>query len=448
LRENIDYAQGMRGNITSNQLSSDFLTGLVGADAARDWLDSACATGNSLDVGNAARAVKAMLISLPRLQTINLAYGKPAGDQLLVDVAHRIGDFAATEIGADPLIARLAGGQFLLGSCDAPGRDRWQYLAEALGRVIGRALTVEGDTLHLVPRIALLDARQGDTGDGVIERLAMAAATLERLAGRRVLWGDDGETVPGGSIALLEADLLGAMHRDEILVLFQPQIDVRSGALVGAEALARWEHPRFGRISAETLFAVADRGDHVAQLSHHIARRALTLAAGWTRPLRMSLNITAEDFARGDVAASVRALLAESGFAAGRLTLEITEQSLIGDFEACALALQTLAGDGVQVALDDFGTGFSNFRTLKALPLDTLKLDRSLVRDIAQDPRDRAIVAAMIAMARALDLKVIAEGIESEAQLAVLAEEGCDWFQGFLRSGPVSPQEFAGLAGG
>jgi len=439
----IDYARAMRGNSRAIHPSADFLTGLVGADAARDWLNAAARGADG--------EPKVMLISLPRLQTVNLAYGKPAGDQVLVDVAHRIDDFAQSEIaseaGDDPLIARLAGGQFLLGSQRAPGRERWQYLAEVLGRVIGRALTVEGDALHLVPRIALLDVRQGDSGDGVIDRLAQAAATLERLPGRRVLWGDEGDSVPGGSIALLEADLLGAMHRDEITVLFQPQFDCRSGALAGAEALARWQHPRFGRISAETLFAVADRGDHVAQLSHHIARRALMLAARWPKPLRMSLNITAEDFALGDVVGSVRGLLASSGFAPERLTLEITEQSLIGDFETCALALETLAGDGVRIALDDFGTGFSNFRALKALPLDTLKLDRSLVRDIALDPRDRAIVAAMIAMARALDLKVIAEGIESEAQLAILAEEGCDLFQGFLRSGPVSAEDFAALAG-
>jgi EAL domain-containing protein (putative c-di-GMP-specific phosphodiesterase class I)/GGDEF domain-containing protein len=430
----------MRGNTKAIHPGADFLTGLVGAEAARDWIDAA-ATGP---------ATKVMLISLPRLQTVNLAYGQPAGDQVLVDVAHRIGDFAQSEIvtkpGGEPLIARLAGGQFVLGSAHAPDRERWQYLAEVLGRVIGRALTVEGDALHLVPRIALLEVRKGDSGDGVIDRLAQAAATLERLPGRRVLWGDDGDSVPGGSIALLEADLLGAMYRDEITVLFQPQFDVRSGALSGAEALARWEHPRFGRIAAETLFAVADRGDHVAQLSHHIARRALTLAAAWPRPLRLSLNITAEDFALGDVVASLRKLLAQSGFAAERLTLEITEQSLIGDFETCALALETLAGDGVQVALDDFGTGFSNFRALKALPLDALKLDRSLVRDIAADPRDRAIVTAMIAMARALDLKVVAEGIESQAQLAILADCGCDLFQGFLRSGPVAAEDFAALA--
>jgi len=434
----------MWGQVAIMPEFSDNLTGLVGAGPARDWLDAAAAAGGG---------AKAMLISLPRLQSVNLAYGKTAGDQVLVEMAHRIREFVETEIGPDTLpdtlTARLAGGQFLIASRCPIDNDRWQYLAEMLGRVIGKAQTVEDEALHLVPRIALLDAQAGDSGETMIDRLAQAAASLERLPGRRVMWADEGETVPGGSIALLEADLLGAMHRDEIAILFQPQFDIHTGALAGAEALARWQHPRFGRIAAETLFAVADRGDHVAQLSHHIATRALALAARWPAgPLRMSLNITAEDFAQGDVEGRVRTLLAQSGFAADRLTLEITEQSLIGDFDASARALQALADDGVQIALDDFGTGYSNFRALKVLPLDTLKLDRSLVRDIAHDPRDRAIVCAMIAMARALDLKVIAEGIETEAQLAILAEEGCDLFQGFLRSGPVSAEEFCVLARG
>jgi predicted signal transduction protein with EAL and GGDEF domain len=434
----------MQGTISTISGQPDVLTGLVGADRARNWLDAVVAAGPA----------QAMLISLPRLQSVNLAYGKSAGDKVLVEMAHRIREFAEAEIGLDTLIARLAGGQFLVASRGGTERDRWQYLAEALGRVIGKVLTVDDDRLHLVPRIAVLGAPASDErylggkGDAMIDRLAQAAATLERLPGRRVMWADEGEAIPGASIALLEADLLGAMHRDEIAILFQPQFDVASGALAGAEALARWQHPRFGRLAAETLFAVADRGDHVAQLSHHIATRALALAAQWpgSPSLRLSLNITAEDFALGDVTDRVRALLAQTGFAADRLTLEITEQSLIGDFDACTDALQALADHGVQIALDDFGTGYSNFRALRVLPLDTMKLDRSLIRDIAHDPRDRAIVAAMIAMARALDLKVIAEGIETEAQLAVLAEEGCDLFQGFLRSGPVSAEEFAALA--
>jgi EAL domain-containing protein (putative c-di-GMP-specific phosphodiesterase class I) len=231
-------------------------------------------------------------------------------------------------------------------------------------------------------------------------------------------------------------------------MLFQPQFAVADGSFVGAEALARWEHPEFGRIGAETLFAIADRGDHVAQLSQHIADRALAAAALWPNGRRLSLNVTAEDFAVGDFAAAMLRRIDQSGFAPECLTLEITEQTLIADFEACAAALRQLADVGVAIALDDFGTGFSNFRTLKALPLDVLKLDQSLVRDVATDPRDRAILGAITAMARALGLKVIAEGVEDEAQLAVLREEGCALFQGFLRSGPLEAAALAELTEG
>ena len=265
-----------------------------------------------------------------------------------------------------------------------------------------------------------------------------------------MLLADGSHPARGRSAASLEGDLLGALHRDEITVLFQPQFNVATGALAGAEALARWEHPSFGRICAETLFAVADRGDHVAQLSRHIGRRALAMASAWpaSLPLKLSLNVTAEDFAVGDFAAALKAEIAASGFLPERLTIEITEQTLIADFEACAAALRELEGIGVKVALDDFGTGFSNFRALKALPLAALKLDRSLVVDIEHDPRDRAILSAMVAMARALGLKVIAEGVETEGQLAILRAEGCDVFQGFLRAGPMDAAEFASLVAG
>lgn len=412
---------------------SDYLTGLDGAHAARAWLDS-------------AGALRAMLIALPRLQTINIAYGKAAGDAVLVEMAQRIVGHVREALGPEAMVARLAGGQFLVAVAGSGPRERWQAEAEIVARLLARAMTVEGDVLHIAPRIALIAAAPGE-GSAVFDHLASAIATLERQPGRRVGWADADHTVPGASSALLEADLLGAMHRDEIAVLFQPQYDVASGAITGAEALARWEHPRFGLIAAETLFAVADRGDLVAQLSRHIARAALALAARWPAALGLSLNITAEDFAAGDVTRRFDSLLAETGFDPAALTLEITEQALIGDFDASAAALARLAERGVRVALDDFGTGFSNFRTLKALPLNTLKLDRSLVRDIARDPRDRAIVAAMIAMARALGLTVIAEGVETEEQRAVLAELGCDRFQGFLRSGPLSPEAFVRLVG-
>ena len=420
----------------------DLLTGLPGVGSAADWLDG---------VGDSG-FVQAMLVSLQRLPAVNLAYGVAGGDRVLVEVARRLRDFVADELGAQAMVARAAGGAFLVASRAALSRERWQWLAEALGRAIARPLMVDGERLSLAPRMALLRGKPGERGAELLDRLDQASGDLQRRSGRRVLWADGSHPARGRSAASLEGDLLGALHRDEIAILFQPQFHVATGVLAGAEALARWEHPSFGRISAETLFAVADRGDHVAQLSRHIVLRALTMAAQWPDcgplPLRLSLNVTAEDFAVGDFAASMRSALAQSAFSPERLTIEITEQTLITDFETCAASLRDLAEIGVSVALDDFGTGFSNFRALKALPLDALKLDRSLVSDVHNDPRDRAILSALGAMARALGLKVIAEGVESETQLAILQSEGADLFQGFLRSGAISAEDFAALAQG
>jgi len=414
----------------------DILTGLAGVDSAAAWLDRAGDSG----------FVQAMLVSLQRLPAVNLAYGMAGGDHVLVEVALRLRDFVAGELGPQAIVARAAGGTFLVASRAALSRERWQWLAEALGRAIARPLVVDGERLCLAPRMALLRGKPGESGVELLDRLDQVSGDLQRRSGRRVLWADGSHPARGRSAASFEGDLLGALHRDEIAVLFQPQFHVSNGVLAGAEALARWEHPTFGRISAETLFAVADRGDHVAQLSCHIALRALTMAAAWPAPLRLSLNVTAEDFAVGDFAATMRHTLKKSGFPPDRLTVEITEQTLITDFEACAASLRDLAEIGVSVALDDFGTGFSNFRALKALPLDALKLDRSLVSDVQHDARDRAILSAMVAMARALGLKVIAEGVETEAQLAILQEEGSDLFQGFLCSEPISATDFAALA--
>lgn len=385
-----------------------------------------------------------MLVGLHRLSSVNLAYGHAGGDIALAEIGRRIADFAVEELDPGSMVARVGGGEFLIASDGTISRERWQWLAEALTRRISRGLPVRGEVLHLVPRTALLRGVPGEAGAAMIDRLDQALGAVQQQAGRRILWADGSHRARGRSAARLEADLIGAMARDEIGIVFQPQYRVADGALVGVEALARWDHAQLGRIGAETLFAIAERGDHVAQLSRHIAGKALAAAVDWDT-LALSLNVTAEDLASDAFAADFRELLTGTGFVPTRLTLEVTEHALVADFAQSAAALAELASAGVRIALDDFGTGYANFRTLKSLPLDTIKLDASMVRDVDSDPRDRAILTAIVAMARALGLKIVCEGVERESQLAVLQQEGCDTFQGFLRSGPISAAEVSAL---
>ena len=220
----------------------------------------------------------------------------------------------------------------------------------------------------------------------------------------------------------------GAIDRDEIAIVFQPQFALPGEKLSGAEALARWDHAELVRIGAGALFTIAERADHVTHLSSHVARRALEQAREWPGDLRLSLNVTPADLASGSYSDRLLDLLKEVGFPPRRLTLEITEQALLQDIGLAASTMADLSAQGLRIALDDFGAGFCNFRYLKVLPLHYLKLDRTMVEGIASDARDRAVLRGIVAMAHALDLAVIAEGIESEDQLAVVAEEGCALF--------------------
>ena len=245
----------------------------------------------------------------------------------------------------------------------------------------------------------------------------------------------------------IEADLVAALARGEVEIVFQPQFDLKSDALVGAEALARWKHPGVGTIGADALFTVAARAGHAAQLSRHIAVSALAAARTWPKHLRLSLNVTPVDLAEPQFVADLLGLVTAARFAPHRLTLEITEQVLIDGLEGGAERLAALRHAGVGTALDDFGAGFCNFRYLKVLPLDTIKLDRSMIDGIEHDDRDLAVLRAIVALARALDLSVVAEGIETEGQRIIAAREGCATYQGFLRSVPLSHAAFLTLAG-
>lgn len=415
---------------------SDALTGLPGRDAARarlaTWLEQ-------------GEPVHALLIGLRRFDAVNLAYGAPAGDAALAEVAARIRHFAHGELEGAWIAARGSGGQFLLLTTEPCSRERWQMVGAQLLDALSGPIVIGGSTLRLSPRGALLRSLGGEEADSLLDRLGQTLATVMTGPARRLLWADGEAIRAGRSAAQLEADLLHALDRGEIEVVYQPQWSCADDSLTGAEALARWNHPRLGRIGAGALFAIAERADHVAQLSRHIAQAALAGASDWTGPLRLSLNVTPNDLAQGDFAAGLTAQVAATGFPAEQLTLEVTEQVLLADVAQAALALGSLAALGMRIALDDFGAGFCNFRYLKLLPLHYLKLDRSMIEG-GDDPRDRAVLRAIVAMAGALDLEVIAEGVETEAQRTLVAYEGCTTYQGFLRAQPMSAADFLELA--
>lgn len=425
--------------------SRDALTGLLGPDQARarldDWLKQA------RDRGERA-PIHALLLGLRRFDTVNLAYGEQAGDSALVEVAARILRFADDEFERDWIAARLGGGHFFLALNEPCSRERWEWLASALAAGIARPIGNMGEfvNVRLSPRVALVRAMPEDDGKRLFDRLARTLVRLDGQPGQRILWSDGESTLGGRSSAQLEADLLNALDRDEIEIVYQPQFAVADDRLIGAEALARWKHPSIGRIGAAALFAIAERADHVAQLSRHIANRALAEAACWPEALRLSLNVTAADLAGPSFAEDIVSTIQDTGFPRDRLTLEIVEQSLVSDLDRSAASLHRLVDRGVRVALDDFGAGFCNFRYLKILPIHYLKLDRGMVDEILHDPRDLAVFRAIVAMARALDLQVLAEGIEHEEQRALIEREGCDYYQGFLRARPMTAPEFQSWA--
>jgi EAL domain-containing protein (putative c-di-GMP-specific phosphodiesterase class I) len=233
-----------------------------------------------------------------------------------------------------------------------------------------------------------------------------------------------------------------AIAEDRIAIHFQPQIEPASGRVVSVEALARWD----GEGSAESLFRRAARGGLAERLSLFTQRKALRIVGGWAPPLsdlKLSINLMAEDIAREGYDDWLLGEIAAAKLAPTRVTLEITESSLLADKALAARRLGRLRQAGVQVAVDDFGTGYASLDYLTSLPLDALKLDRALIADLVDGRRDRIVVQAMIKLARDLDLKVVVEGVETREQLALIADWGCDLYQGFLGAGALDEQELA-----
>ncbi|HEU4970039.1 bifunctional diguanylate cyclase/phosphodiesterase [Sphingomonas sp.] len=417
-------------------LHRDPLTGLPDGTAARRWLGSQLSAETRPGV---------LLVGMSRLPTINSLYGRGGGDALLQAAARRI-ERVAREVSPGAWIARLAGTEFMVG---LPRADAEQLgdAAERIVAAVERRVAVAPDAVALGADIGGALARDEDPGV-LLRRVSAALAEAREASGSAIRLLDGGGAEAAERAQRLAADLREALTGGQIEILFQPQVRTGDGGIDGVEALARWRHPLFGELGAEALFGAAERADLVVPLSELVQRRALEAAAAWPDALaglRLSVNVTAADLARPDFAEHMLAAIDASGFARDRVTAEVTEEGLIEDLGAAAAALARLRQGGCRAAVDDFGTGYSSLAYLKALPLDYLKLDRRLSQDIAGSARGRVVVRSVIDMARALGLGVIAEGVETEEQLALLAAEGCTLYQGFLCSGPVGMAELVRL---
>ncbi len=418
----------------------DPLTGLADAGEARRWIAAAVRRGAGTCL---------LLVSVNRFEMVNAAYGRATGDALLKAAARRVERLAEDVGGRRTLVARMAGASFLVGVAPGLAAERARLLAEHIVDAMARPFMPDAEPVSVGCRIGGVIAGEGE--DDPIEMLrrasaALAEARIQDSAPIRLLSGS--EAVAAGREERLAVDIRTALAQDEIDILFQPQVAVATGEIVGVEALARWRHPVLGELGAEMLFAAAERSDHIVQLSEHIQRRAIAEAAAWPAALaglRLSVNIVAADIGRPGFAEHFLAIVDAAGFSRSRMTVELTESGLINDLNAAADLLAALRAGGCRVAIDDFGTGYSSLAYLKALPLDYLKIDKKLSEDIAGSSRDRVVVHGVIEMARSLDLGVIAEGVETEEQLALLAEAGCTYCQGFLFAMPLTSAELAAL---
>ncbi len=418
----------------------DSLTGLPNRTLFRDRLSHAMTRAER---GGTQLAL--MLLDLDRFKEINDTLGHRAGDRLLKAVAERLTDTLRTV----DTVARLGGDEFTVILEDAENTAAVAMVAEKVVGALARPfplddqeyfLTVSAgiamypsnpgdiETLIMNADVAMYDAKDRGKNNFQFYRAEMNAMKQERLS--------------------LEGQLRRAVERGELFIDYQPQVDLRMNRIIGAEALLRWRHPELGLIEPNRFIPIAEQSNLILQIGKWVLHTACAQNAIWQRAglprIRVAVNVSARQF-RAELLETVGSALRGAGLAPDCLELEITEGLLIEDPEAASAVLTELKALGVHVAIDDFGSGYSSLSYLKHFPLDSLKIDRGFVRDLSIDADDASIARAIIALGHSLDLKVIAEGVETPQQLAFLRDHHCDVVQGFLFGAPVAADAMAAL---
>jgi diguanylate cyclase (GGDEF)-like protein/PAS domain S-box-containing protein len=423
----------------AHQAMHDALTGLPNRTLFLDRLAHALRRRRRGGTG----VLAVLFFDVDRFKVVNDSLGHAVGDRLLVDVAARV-DAALRP--ADT-VARFGGDEFTVLCEDIAGELEAVAIAQRLVDLFDEPFDIDGREVFLSTSVGIALASGSATGrstdrpDDLIRDADAAMYRAKELGKARYELFDTAMRTQALHRLELENALRRAVERDELRLHLQPEIAVESGAIVGFEALVRWEHPERGLLGPGDFVSLAEETGLIGAVGAWVLRQACALAASWATPgLLISVNVSARQLAGGDFTDLVATVLAETGLPADMLCLELTESAVV---EHGAMAtLEGLKRLGVRLAIDDFGTGWSSLGHLRRFPIDIVKLDRSFVSGLGREPQDASVAAAIISLAHALGLSTVAEGIETGEQLAVLAALGCDLGQGYLFARPAPAETF------
>jgi diguanylate cyclase (GGDEF)-like protein len=424
---------------------TDPLTGLLNRTLFLDHLEQALARAE-----RSQRPVGVLFMDLANFKVINDSLGHQGGDVLLLEIARRIRECVRDK----DTVARLGGDEFTVLVEDIDGEDEATALAERLAVTLRQPVLMDERAVFISASVGVALSRPGrDGSESLLRNADMAMYQAKRNGKARHAVFDQSMEDRALARLELETDLRRALERDEFEVHYQPIMALAAGHIAEVEALVRWEHPLRGQISPDEFIPLAEETGLIVALGQWVLEQACCQAASWREtfpddPLVMSVNLSGRQFQQSSLVADISQVLVRSRLPASALKLEITESVIMQDAEATILALCQLKRLGTRLAIDDFGTGYSSLSYLKRFPVDTLKVDRSFVKGLGHDSMDSAIVRSVVALAKALDLDVTAEGIETTAQRAELLALGCDRGQGYLFARPLPDAGIAALLAG
>jgi diguanylate cyclase (GGDEF)-like protein len=410
----------------------DDLTGLSNRRALIAHLDERLADG-------APGPVSALFFDLDRLKAINDYLGHTAGDWFIRVLAERL------RSGTDQpdVIARLGGDEFVVVPAAPMDEEAAEALANHLQATLKERVSIDGEMLTRTVSIGVALGVPGrDTTSDLLRRADQAVLTAKSSGGNQVAVFTDDMSMKNDFNNDIELHLQSVIENGALLLHYLPEVDMRTGDILATEALVRWQHPTRGLLSPESFIGVAESINLAGELGRWVLRKACSDFASWRsrgvgRDTIMRINVSPVQLVTDGFVETVAGIIDEFELDHGSVCLEITESVVVQDIETTRVTLNGLKAAGVRIAIDDFGTGYSALSHLKSLPVDTLKIDKSFVRELGSDPGDLAIVRAVIALAEAFGLELVAEGVETDAAALTLLRHGCHRAQGFLLSRPI-----------